>query len=253
MKSTYSTLITLLLINLLFYSLLMSHTCAAIELSADVFEQQIKMQVTNINYPEQVLVKQLNSGLTNNISTLLSLQQDNKTVFATKINYKITYDLWDEVYQLVITNSFGEPVSKVIDNKEQLLIMLNQLDFSSHEAFMQLQPQKRYQVKVQILVNPVASERINKIRAWIATSQGYSLDPEQSQHNKAAPVTQKFIGNLGANDQGISVIRSSARPRFQKLFDQLLEQHLASADTPALWRSDVASINISLVSSINEK
>ena len=194
MKLIYSTFCTSLWISLLFGSLLMSQPCAAIELSADVSQQLITVQVKDISYPKQVLVKQLNSGLTNNISALLSLQQDNKTVFATKINYKITYDLWDEVYQLVITNSFGEPVSKVIDNKEQLLIMLNQLDFSSHEAFMQLRPQKRYQLKVQILVNPVASERINKIRAWIATSQGYSLDPEQSQHNKAAPVTQKVIG-----------------------------------------------------------
>ena len=58
---------------------------------------------------------------------------------------------------------------------------------------------------------------------------------------------------MGANEHGISAITGSARPRFQKLFDQLLEQHLATADTPALWRSDVASINISLVNSVNEK
>lgn len=253
MKITYSTFIISLIISVLLHCLFLSRPCAAIELSADISEQQIKMQVSNVNYPEQALVKQLNSGLTNNISALLSLHQGDKTVFVAKINYQITYDLWDETYQLVITNSFGEPVSKVIDNKALLMSILNQLDFTSHEAFMQLQPQERYQVKVQIFVNPVASERINKIRAWIATSQGYSVDPDKNQLNKAAPVTVKTITNPKTNESITTFSASPARPRFQKLFDQLLEQHLASADTPALWRSEVASINISLANSINEK
>lgn len=251
MKIINSFLIVSFSILLSYVSL--SRSCIAIELSTDISEQKIKMQVSNINYPEEILAKQLNSGLPNNISALFSLQQANETVFVAKINYQITYDLWDEVYQLVISNSFDEPVSKVINSKALLMSMLNQINFTSHEAFMQLQPKKHYEVKVKILVNPVASERINKIRAWIATSQGYSVDPEKSQLNKPAPVSRGSINNQGINDPSIHFTTSSARPRFQKLFDQLLEQHIAATDTPALWQSDVASINISLAIKSNEK
>ena len=238
---------------LMIVSFVSGSICSAIELSTHITKQEVTIYVRDINYPEQMLQKQLNSGLPNNISMLLSLKQSDNIISMEKYNYKITYDLWDEVYLVVKSSSNNQPPSKVISNEIALMGMLNQLSVSSREFYLQLQPKKQYQVTLQVLVNPVTTQRINKIRTWIANSQGHTLDLEQSQQNKSPPETGHPMTSQIANRQNKVSSTRSGRPRFQKLFDQLLEQHLASVQMPALWRSDIASTDLSLVSSGNEE
>ena len=237
---------------LMIVHLFSASVCFAIELSTHLNEQEMIISVRDINYPEQLLHKQLNSGLPNNISLLLSLKQNDNIISMLKYNYQITYDLWDEVYLVVESSIYNNSISKLINNETELMNQLNQLNFSSREFYVKLQPKEQYQVTLQVLVNPVTAQRINKIRTWIANSQGHTLDLEQNQQNKPPPVTVQPIVTKLTNPQNRVSSTRSGRPRFQKLFDQLLEQHLASAQMPALWRSDIISTSINLASSGNE-
>tara|TARA_R110001583_G_scaffold78901_1_gene213610 strand:+ start:3383 stop:4165 length:783 start_codon:yes stop_codon:yes gene_type:complete len=238
-------------------STVLALTAQGIEISASIHNDQLTAKVNDISYPATLLDKELNSGLSNNISLLLSLyQQDNKR-FAVRLNYQITYDLWDEIYTVRITDSNALSKSKRINSKADLIAFIEEIELPTGFDMSHIQADVSFQLRAQVLVNPVKTERIKKIKAWIASSQGYTPDFEQGLVNRPpVPINSaaRVNSGFGQKNQTMPVDnRRLARPRFQKLFDQILEQYMTPNEVPALWRSDVAIININRSNLLNEK
>ncbi|MFT7431675.1 MAG: hypothetical protein ACI971_002143 [Colwellia sp.] len=241
----------------LFSCTIIASATQGIEISASIYDEHLMAKVNDINYPATLLDKQLTSGLPNNISLLFSLhQQDNKR-FAVRLNYQITYDLWDEIYTVKITDSKGVSNINRVNSKAELIAFIEDIELPTGFAIKHFKADASFQLRVQILVNPVKTERIKKIKAWIASSQGYTPDLEQDIVNRSAVPILSAVGNnraLGNLNTTTPVDNSRfARPRFQKLFDQILEQYMNQNEVPALWRSDIAIININRSNLLNEK
>lgn len=232
-----------------------------IEMSATIVSDELMVTVDDINYPYAIKDNELSSGLPNNISLILSISQQNKKIFVIKLNYQITYDLWDEIYTVRITDSVGGNSTQLFKYHGELMAYITQIKLNSSMAVTRLQDGITYQLSGQVLVNPVKTERIDKIRTWIASSQGYDIDLNASKHTvvsvSSAPsapssstkVDAKKIINQGARLEKIG----SARPRFQKLFDKILEQYMTADKVPALWHSQIVTLDISLTSQLSEK
>lgn len=228
------------------------------------------LSVNNIQYPQNIIEQDINSGLPNNINLIISLTRNGQQRFLTSVNYQITYDLWDEIYNVTINHADG--VQKIsFENSTLLVDFINNLTFTSGNILKEIDSTEVHQLKAMVLVNPVKTERIKKIRAWIATSQGYTYEQNSDEqvliaNARPAPVTssikvpviprEQVSGKLGtiAHQRRVDISDSAvARPRFQKLFDQILDQYMDPDEIPALWRSEQVSLDITQQSLINEK
>jgi len=233
-----------------------------IELLPRIKNHAMHISVNNINYPKNIIEQDINSGLPNNISLIISLTKNGQQRFLTSVNYQITYDLWDEIYNVTISHADG--VQKVSFESSTLLVgFINNLTFTSANILKEIDSTEVHQLKAMVLVNPVKTERIKKIRAWIATSQGYTYEPERDEKNILVTSNKTPIMSSGqiTGKEGKRVLKRKAgladasigRPRFQKLFDQILDQYMDPDEIPALWRSEQISLDITQQSLINEK
>jgi hypothetical protein len=117
---------------------------------------------------------------------------------------------------------------------------LNRLNIGPLLNTAELTDNQRYQIKAQVIVNPVKSERIKKIQNWLATSKGFTPNSETTKHSTS--LMRDTVNTIdGEKTPLASGVRSSG-PRFKKLFDQILEQYMDSDEIPALWRSQVVTL-----------
>ncbi|SFC01486.1 hypothetical protein [Pseudoalteromonas denitrificans] len=244
------------LLLLLVLIVFMSHTSFAITVKQSVKNEQLNIKMTDINYPKSILDKELNSGLPNNISLHLSASVQGEKVFIFTLNHQITYDLWDEIYIIKTSTSEKSSHLEVIKTASELREFISNIGMLSSNALKQLEPNVTYEINAQILVNPVNSKRIEKIQNWIATSQGYTYNSNESQHNRA-PLSNESralkVGKIDNISNNSSENLNAARPRFQKLFDQILEQYMSSDEVPALWRSKIIKNDINIQNLLDEK
>ncbi len=212
----------------------------AIEVSSKTLNGQLSVTLSEIDYPAQFINKELDSGLPNTISLILSLTKNNQPLHALTVNIQVLYDLWDEVYivkQLTTDGQFNKRVFKTkaalvswLDKIEQRLIAVDKLK-SNHS----------HQINARVIVNPVKTERIKKIQAWIASSNGFTHRENRPHSNSS------YVGSRSSRVGGVSTTGVAASgPRFQKLFDQILEQYMNTDEIPALWRSKQVVINVDL-------
>jgi len=241
---------------------LFSSNVIAIELTPRIENHAMHISVNNIQYPKNIIEQDINSGLPNNISLIISLTRNGQQCFLTSVNYQITYDLWDEIYNVNISHADG--VQKIsFENSTLLVDFINNLTFTSANILKEIDSTEVHQLKAMVLVNPVKTERIKKIRAWIATSQGYTYEPERDENNILVTSNKTPLISSGqiTGKEGKRVLKRKAgladasigRPRFQKLFDQILDQYMDPDEIPALWRSEQVSLDITQQSLINEK
>jgi hypothetical protein len=210
---------------------------------------KLKISASNINYPQDILNIELKSGLPNTIDLLIILSQDGTPVVQKIKRFSVTYDLWDEFY---LIQELGKDKRNDIhvDNDKALKNALSSFDIImpySPELFNSKVP---IVVTAQIFFNPVHSQKIKKIQNWIRTSKGFNRveddsdsPPQPNQRaftksslgrtNQRAIISETEIGSL--NQPNAASISSG--PRFEKLFDKILEQHLSESSIAAQWRS----------------
>lgn len=225
-------------------------TANATELSVKLDSQALSVIVNDIDYPESLVAKELKSGLPNDINILINIRQGNTVIFATTVNYSITYDLWDEVFVIRSVKGEQPPTIERIEQQE-IERFIQSFHLTSEKAHDLLKTNLSYHLQMRVLANPVNTERINKIKAWIASSQGHKVDEEAN--NKALIVANTTPAARGGQAPATGISQStnlntigSARPRFQKLFDQILEQYITEDEIPALWSSEVITLQFSL-------
>jgi len=228
--------------SLLFLS---AFTVNAINLTIKSQPKQLTAVITDINYPQSMLKKELNSGLQSHISVYINFTQNEKNLLTCHQSFQITYDLWDEHYVVTIEKNSDIQQTKIIKNAAEILLLLNTINVSCDEVLSKLSNNQKYLLQAKVLINPVNVKRIKKIKNWIATSKGHTADSDKvddfSTTVNKAPVQMANLNN-GLNikptdfDSG-----ASARPRFEKLFEQILQQYSGPNNVASLWSSKVAT------------
>lgn len=212
----------------------------AIEVSSATLNGQLSVTLSKIDYPAQFINKELDSGLPNTISLILSLHKNNQQLHALTVNIQVLYDLWDEVYIVKQLSTDGVFNKRVFKTKKALVNWLGKIE-QRLIAVDQLKSNHSHQINVRVIVNPVKTERIKKIQAWIASSNGFTHRENKPQNNTS------YVGSRSSRVGGVSATGVAASgPRFQKLFDQILEQYMNTEEIPALWRSKQVVIDVDL-------
>lgn len=225
---------------MLIVCVLLASKAQALTLTTDIKDHQLHTQLIDIRYPARFIDKELNSGLPNTITYWATLNQGNERLSSLQTQWQITYDLWDEIYLLSIMRSDGYQQDIQIKTLQALKDKLNRLNIGPLLNTAELTNNQRYQIKAQVIVNPVKSERIKKIQNWLATSKGFTPNSETTKHSTS--LMRDTVNTIdGEKTPLASGVRSSG-PRFKKLFDQILEQYMDSDEIPALWRSQVVTL-----------
>ncbi|MFT5759340.1 MAG: hypothetical protein ACI9LM_004098 [Alteromonadaceae bacterium] len=220
-------------------------TASAINLNVKNHAGQLTATITDINYPQSILKKELNSGLQNNISIFITFSQNDMNIFNCHLSFQITYDLWDENYVVIINRNSGVQVTRIINSSSEVLAFLNTIRVNCGDKSSK---NETYILQAKVLVNPVKAKRIKKIKNWIATSKGYTAGSDKLGNT---PINEEQPNNTNRNEGRNTgtmnfYSQASARPRFEKLFDKILQQYSGPNDIPSLWSSEVATLLVDL-------
>jgi len=220
-------------------------TASAINVNVKSHSGQLTAIITDINYPQSILKKELNSGLQNNISIFITINQNEMNVFNCHLSFQITYDLWDENYVVIINKNNGAQVTRIINSSSEVLAFLNTIRVNCGD---ELSKNETYTLQAKVLVNPVKAKRIKKIKNWIATSKGYTVDSDKVSNTS---INDELPNNTNINEgRNMGTMnfysQASARPRFEKLFDKILQQYSGPNDIASLWSSEVATLLVDL-------
>jgi hypothetical protein len=191
-------------------------------IAADIVPVQEKdrlgVVVTGLQFPE-TLPKDLTSGLTNRVLIRVSLIANSRQVARQAVDIAIKYDLWDEVFELKMRSNEVQFAPSSLSNLQQVLALLDHLQLSNLFSTQQLTANQEYVATVEILINPIDRERMDKVRKWVADNSAY------------LPSTP---GTVGLGDSVTSA-------RSNELFNKIFEQYSAGADIAAAWRQSVTS------------
>lgn len=219
MKVSY-TLLTLML-------LIQSSLATATHIESRVDNQGQYFSVVDLPLPEKLLNKEMTSGLPNNVSVIVKLYHQQKLITQTRVNTKIIYDLWDEVF---IVETFNPPSLLVnrYAKKSNLMAELREFNLSALLSNNEINiPANKLTATVQVIYNPVDKERIKRVQQWIRENNGYSqLNTEQFQKD-----------NLPPNNSGNGL-------RFKKLFDKIIDDYIPEEGFSAQWKSTVIKLQL---------
>ncbi|WP_448565023.1 hypothetical protein [Thalassotalea ganghwensis] len=236
------------------FNLFFVFTANAIHLNVKIDSGQLTAIITDINYPQSMLEKELNSGLQNNISVSIAVNQNKKNIHNCDLSFQITYDLWDENYVVTIKKNNGLRTTKLLGSSSEILVFLNTISVNCSEVLAKITKNDVYLFQAKVLVNPVKAKRIKRIKNWIATSRGHSVDSDKNSNTQI----NESPSNANLNEeQSVETMsfpsQAPARPRFEKLFDKILQQYSGPDDVAYLWSSEVATLSVNLGALNDEK
>jgi hypothetical protein len=251
-----------LLIVVLLNTLITAPLFAA-NISLHVVGNKLNAKVDNIKYPKALLMREMKSGLPNVLEMIMELAGTSGFETIVQLRYIITYDLWDEHY-LVTSSKHGTQEKKTFKTDAQLLHWLSSVNLNNINNDQIFANEKEVQLNFQSFFNPVKSERIKKIKSWISTSKGFDASGEALHANTNS--SKQFTKNpqtLVSGENSLlsrksAVISSnsvpmSSGPRFQKLFDKILADHLSEDAIAAQWKSERLITTFTLESLLREK
>lgn len=201
---------------------------------AGLEKDKIRIHVMRVPLPVDLVGREVDSGLPNNIVYLLSLRSNEQIIVERKIQYTVTYDLWEEDYYLTDNADCNEGY-RIYKRKDELMDKLSSLDICDINPGT---AKDGYILMIQTVFNPIKEDRIKEIQAWVS---GGELE------------TQARRGPVDTSSRSQSVILDTAAgrqrsrgPRFRKLFDKILEQYAENSDPVGQWRSEVVTVNFKL-------
>jgi uncharacterized protein DUF4390 len=123
---------------------------------------------------DRELLEQLSSGFVTTVvlRTYLYQSGQDKPVWVTAATYRVSYDIWDEVYDVRINDITGEhdlPKRKTVADALKDVTTMNNLVVAPLSAVRIGSP---YFVDVLVEVNPVSPELLAEVRRWLARPQG---------------------------------------------------------------------------------
>ena len=244
-----------------------SSTLFSAEMSIDFNNKNLSANIRNINLPVNLLLLELKSGLPNYVNLIVIVGNERESIYQYSLSLIVTYDLWDEHYMV---NRFDPTGHKKVNIKgdQELLVYLANHQLRNFVDLSKITNTKVLTLSYRILFNPVKAERIKKIKNWIRTSNGFDeLDEEDNDSGElnSSVLASRRSTNTNSNRPPITDANGnrldfsggtpsvSSGPRFQKLFDKILEQNMSGDSVAADWKSEVVSKTFSLTELINEK
>jgi hypothetical protein len=193
------------------------------------------VEVKGLQLPSSTMVKAITSGLPNHLSLQFALHADDTVVQRRSIDYQVTFDLWDEVFRVKISNGTNQRL--VVFEEIKLLFK----ELSSARLTMDI-PGNVQAISAQMVVNPIEVARIKRIHRWIAQSKGHEVDEDEPLQVRDNANLQRLAPpssvTRASNTDGLK-LHTVVTPRFEKLFDRLLKEYADPNDIPALWKSTV--------------
>jgi hypothetical protein len=230
-----------------------SFSLKAIELSSSQKGHELSLRVTDINYPTELLNKEVNSGLQSRFFSIITFEKAGDIFTQCSYSLSVTYDLWDEHYRIEQIENTGLASSFIMTDVNEVYNKLENLEIKCQ--LKGIQPDSNLIIKAQVFVNPVEHKRIEKIKSWINSSQGHNSDSGSTSSNTNVGNNHNSLINVGGNTVK-SIMKdtgATARPRFEKLFDKILSQYSGPSEVISLWKSTVASKTLNLRQANNEK
>lgn len=176
------------------------------------------IQLQNIPIPEDLLKKELKTGLTTTLIIETVLTDQNQALQRQRAVVNTFFELWEERYQLEIATAYGK---KEQTHREimSLLTSLRNLNILKIGKRAGAQGPGPYQVQVKYLLNPIDKSKSEKIRKWISENRASGFGASQTAG--------------AANSPGI---------RFTQLFDSILDQYFSENGRSAKWEFTVESV-----------
>lgn len=197
--------------------LLASMNTRGTELSPLLHGEQLGVLVTAPGYPPN-LPKDLASGLTNTLLVRVSLLADQHVVQQNTAEVAIRYDLWEEHFRITTTVA-GKVIARNIHGSlEEVTAALARLPLPGLFRTKQLAASNRLAIRVDILLNPLDRERMEKIRKWVT---------ENNRYTPSASAGGNVIGPGTAT--------------FNNVFNRIFDQYTAGASVVAAWTESVDS------------
>jgi len=185
-----------------------------------VAKQQIGITLSEVPWPD-TLQKDLSSGLENRILLRTTLTADATPVATVDVVLTEKYDLWDEQYYLKIKVGDREAGTKTAKQAQEMLGSLSTLSVEGLFGIGADSASKSFVVSVDILINPVSREKMEKLNDWIARNSTPQL--------------------TGANATG-----SRRSGRQNTLFNSIYDQYVHGADVVAPWKITLLSTPFTL-------
>jgi hypothetical protein len=165
------------------------------------------------------LSKDLSSGLTNRVVVRIVLTSHTQPLAQRAIDISIKYDLWDEVFQLKMRSNETQVGTNSFSTSQQVIVFLERLKLTNLFPIQSLTDNQELVVNVEVLINPIDRERMDKVRKWVADNSTY----------------------IPPNQAGTAVGDSVVSSRPNALFNKIFEQYSAGAVMAAAWKESVAS------------
>jgi hypothetical protein len=190
-------------------ALLASMGAQSAEVLVALKEGQLEARVVAIEYPA-TLSKELTSGLTNRLYARVSLLDGPVPTRQRAAEIAIRYDLWDQKFLVVSSMDGIVTESRSLASLEELNALLRALPLPGLFETAGLPGAHEFTVKVEVLLNPIDREKMQKIRKWVARN--------------SAPATV---------DSGV--------PMSSALFNRIFEQYADGSNVAAAWRTELSS------------
>ncbi len=183
------------------------------ELTALVEGEYIGARLQALGFPEG-LPKDLRSGLTNRVLLRVTLHEGEQTLLTSNAQIALQYDLWDERFRTELSVNGSVLSAPELRTVEETVAWLN--DLRLPRLFRAPASSNALSLKAQVLLNPIARERMERIREWVKDNSTYV--PLEGTSRGTGPET-------GAN----------------AIFNRIFEQYVAGEDLAAEWRQEVQS------------
>lgn len=146
---------------------------------------------------QKFIVRKMKSGITQRVlySTILYKKGESMPI-STHIRYcSITWDLWDENYQ-VRCRVPGKTLKSTIKTDKKLLLFLSTLQNYPLAPYSLISTTSTYYVSIKIQLNPISPKLLQKVRLWLRQS-----DNSTYSTNYFGSILSLFVSkNIGGND-----------------------------------------------------
>jgi hypothetical protein len=231
-------------------------TTLASEINLTLSNGRLSATIKGVKFPVGEVLQEMKSGLPNRVNLIVSLDDKNSNLHRRSISYFVTYDLWDENYQIISSTHQSHNQNK-IKGDSQLIEFLSNYELPNLLLVSDQKLTGTMTLTYRLIFNPVDNERVAKIKNWIQTSQGFEVQVNNDVYVGGANIPRLGVGSGTAINEGNSARTNnsliSSGPRFQKLFDKILEQNMSEDTIAAQWKSQLFVETFSLATVKNEK
>jgi hypothetical protein len=203
----------------LVYFLLCFYACQlkAAELHPWLKGKSVGLTISEISYPES-LTKDLKSGFTTKF--IIQATIDCGSILSIKkfIEIGIKYDLWAETFLVALQIDAGKPIHTTYSSLNDVVALLKELKLRELFPVDRLSTCKDMTSKVDILLNPIAKEKAEKIKRWVT-------------ENSISTPQVNGLGNTSYTDA----------PRSSRIFNEIFEQYSNGASIAAIWKLNLST------------